>query len=159
MPKPSSLRDVLRRPLNVTILAVLAIAATLYLYAAQQERHHDAAARAWLQRALLDIGRWETAALHRHLAAPARETVSQEQLRALVERYRPLGAFEGLDELQFTRLTAALSLFSGDTLLGYRAQARFAHGSAQLSAVLMAEDGDYRFYNFNLSNPQLEPGR
>lgn len=155
MPRPSSLGDVLRQPLNLAILLVFVIAGGLYLYAAKLEQRHDAAARHYMETALADISRWQPAALRHHLADAAQATVDEEQLRALVERYRPLGAFRALDEPRFAWLTAALSLLGGDTLLGYSAQVHFDNGSARLSAVLVVTGADYRFYNFNLSTPEL----
>lgn len=156
MSRPTSLGDALRRPLNLVILAVLAIAGALYLYALQQERQHDEAARAYLQRALAEVGNWQPDSLRRHLAPATRQSVSDEQLNALVERYRALGEYRRIDDLQFARLTAALSLFSGQTLLGYGGTVHFAHGSAHLSAVLQADAGQYHLYNFSLSAPQTD---
>lgn len=143
-----------RKPLHLAILVVLVAAGALYLYAMQMEQRHDQAARAYLQRALADVGNWQPAALRRHLAPTAQQAVSDAQLAALVERYRSLGNYRQIDDLQFARLTAALSLFSGNTLLGYAGTVRFEHGSAHLSAVLLVEAGEYHLYNFNLSAPE-----
>lgn len=143
-----------KNPLHLIIVIILLLVGALYLYAQRQQQRHDANATAYLHSALADIGSWQEAALERQLAPEARAAVSTEQLQALAERYRPLGAFERLDDLQFARLTAALSLFSGNTLLSYSGQARFHNGSAALTTTLIWRDGEFRLYNFNLSTPQ-----
>lgn len=149
------MKDALK-PLHIAIIAILLAVGGLYLYGGQQQQRHDEAARAYLQQALTDISRWQPDALERHLAAPARAAVTAEQQRAVLDRYRALGELQSLQDVRFERLTAALSLFSGDTLLGYSAEARFARGTAHVAATLVLEDGRFRLYNFNLSSPQLE---
>ena len=144
------------KPIHIAILAILLAVGGLYLYGGQQERRHDEAARTYLQQALTDISRWQPGALERHLAAPALAAVTPEQRQALLDRYRPLGALASLQDVRYERLTAALSVFSSNTLLGYSAEARFAHGTAHFTATLVLEDGRFRLYNFNLSSPQLD---
>lgn len=144
------------KPLHIAILAILLAVGGLYLYGGQQQQRHDEAARAYLQQALADISRWQPDALDRHLADRARAAVTAEQQRALLDRYRALGELQSLQDVRYERLTAALSAFSGDTLLGYSAEARFAHGTAHVTATLILEDGRLRLYNFNLGSPQLD---
>ncbi len=151
------LDDLRRKPLHLAVLLILVVAGALYLYAMQQERRHDAAARDYLQQALAEVANWQPQSLRRHLAPAAQQAVSDEQLDALVERYRELGSFRRIDELRFTRLTAALSLLKGDTLLGYSGTVHFEHGSAHLSAMLQVDAQGYHLYNFNLSTPQQNP--
>ena len=143
------------RPLHVIVIVILCVVGSLYWYAGRQQDRYDAAATAYLREALTAIGGWQSGALRRHLAEEALSAASDEQLDALVERYRPLGAFQELHDIQFARLTAALSLFSRDTLLSYHGQAHFANGNAQLTATLVVRDGGFRLYNFSLSSPQL----
>jgi hypothetical protein len=150
------LQDLRRKPLHLTLLLVLLAAGGLYLYAMQLERRHDAAARDYLQRTLAEVANWQPQSLRRHLAPAAQQAVTDEQLDALVERYRELGGYRRIDDLQFARLTAALSLLGGNTLLGYSGTVRFEQGSAHLSAVLLVDAQGYHLYNFNLSSPQQD---
>jgi hypothetical protein len=147
--------DLLDKPLHLAIVILLAIVGSLYYYTGQQQQRYDAAATAYLQRALTDIGSWQAPALQRQLAPEARAAASAEQVEALMQRYRPLGAFQQLQEVKFARLSAVLTLLSSNTLLSYNANARFANGSAHLTATLILRDGQFQLYNFNLSSPQL----
>jgi hypothetical protein len=52
-------------------------------------------------------------------------------------------------------LTAALSLFGGNTLLSYSGQVRFENGSAHFTATLVHRDRQFRLYNINFGDPQL----
>lgn len=143
------------KPLQIIVIVILCVVGSLYWYAGRQEARYDAAATAYLQQALTAIGGWHSTALRRHLATEALDTASDQQLEAMAERYRPLGAFQSLQEVKFARLTAALSLFGSDTLLSYHGQARFANGTAQLTATLVVRDGSFKLYNFSLSSPEL----
>jgi hypothetical protein len=143
------------KPLQIVLIAILCVVGSLYWYAGRQQERYDAAATAYLRQALTAIGGWHSVALRRHLADEALSAASDAQLEAMVERYRPLGAFQDLQDVKFARLTAALSLFGSDTLLSYHGQARFANGSAQLTATLVVRDGSFRLYNFSLSSPQV----
>jgi len=148
------LNELRHKPLHLAMLVVLAIAAALYLYSMQIEKRYDDGARNYLQRTLADVSNWQPQTLRRHLAPAAQQAVSEEQLTALVQRYATLGAYRRIDDLRFARLTAALSLLKGDTLLGYSGTVHFEQGSAHLSAMLQVESGQYHLYNFNLSTPQ-----
>lgn len=144
------------KPLHTVIVVIMLAVGGLYLYGGHQQQRHDEAARAYLQQALSDISRWEPGSLDQHLAAAARAAVTKEQQQALLDRYRPLGALRSIQDVRYERLAATLSLFSGHTLLGYSAEARFENGTAHLTATLVEEDGRLRLYNFNLSTPRLE---
>lgn|SRR5690606_12413352 len=140
--------------LPLVSLIILCAVGALYWYSGQQQERYDASASAYLSNALADISSWERSALQRHLDDEALRTLSTEQLDAIAERYRPLGAFVKVEELQFTRLTAALSLFSNKRLLSYNGRAQFRQGSANVTATLIVRDGQFRVYNLSLSTPQ-----
>jgi len=148
----------LNKPLQLATIVILAVVGSLYWYAGKQQERYDAAATQFLTQALTDIASWDPNALRRHLSDEALHAIDDAQLVALTDRYRSLGMFKRIDELQFTRLTAALSLFSGNTLLSYHGIAHFDHGSAALTATLVVRDGQIRLYNFSFANPQLHRG-
>lgn len=141
--------------LHITIVVILLVVGGLYYYSGRQQQRYDAEATAYLRSALTDIGSWQAAALRRQLAPEALATADNTQIEALLSRYRPLGSFRHLQDLKFARLSAALSLFSDKTLLGYSATAYFSDGNAHLAATLVLRDGRFHLYNFNLSRPQF----
>jgi len=143
------------KPLHAIIFAFLFIVGGLYWYSGQQEQHYDAAARQYLQQALADTGSWQRAAFKRQLAEPALQTIDDQQLDALIERYRGLGAFKRIDDLEFARLTAALSFFNSNILLSYHGTVLFDRGSAALTATLIVSEGRFRIYNFSFGSPEI----
>ncbi len=150
------MKSLFAKPLHLAILIILITVGFLYWYASEQQQRLDAPATGYLHQALTDIGSWDAQALRRQLAAEANAATTAAQLEALATRYRPLGAFRGLDDLTFGRLAAALSIFDTDPLLSYSANARFANGSAHLTATLVLRNQHFQLYNFNLSSPQLD---
>lgn len=142
------------KPLRIILIVILFVVAALYWYSGQQQERYDAAASAYLRSALADIASWESAALRRQLAPEASAAIDDAQMQALVARYRELGAFEDATELQFGRLTAALSLLGGHMLLSYSGQARFANGATPFTATLVHRDGLFRLYNLNFGELQ-----
>jgi len=143
------------KPLHAAVLVTLLLVGALYWYSGQQQQRYDAQASAYLRGALADISGWQAVALQRQLAAEALAAIDKTQLDALLQRYRPLGTFVDLESLQFGRLAAALSLFSGDTLLSYSGQARFQNGNAHFTATLVLRDGHFKLYNINFGEPEL----
>lgn len=145
----------LNKPLQLATIVILAIVGSLYWYAGERQRQHDASATQFLNRALTEIGSWQRDAMRRQLSDEMSRAVSDAQLDALLDRYRALGKFKYVEQLQFARLTAALSLFGRDTLFSYHGNVQFEHGNAALTVTIVFRDGCYRLYNFSLSNPQL----
>lgn len=142
-------------PLQLIVLIILGVVGGLYWYAGNQQQRYDEAATRYLRSALTDIGSWQRAALQRQLADEARRALSDEQLDAIVERYRVLGAFAQLGEMEFSRLTAALSLLGRHRLVSYQGSAQFQNGSANFTATLLIHDNEFRLYNLSFSAPQL----
>lgn len=148
------MKKLLDKPLHALTLVILVAVGALYWYARNQQERYDMAASAYLRSAMADIGSWEAAALRRQLAPEALAAIDNAHMEALVARYRALGAFSGVGDLQFSRLTAALSLLSGNTLLSYSGQARFRNGSAHFTATLILRDEQFRLYNINFGDPR-----
>ena len=149
------MHKLLSKPLHFAVLVILLIVGALYWYSGQQQQRYDVAASAYLRSAVSDIGNWQAAALQRQLAPAALTAIDQTQIDALMLRHRPLGVLISLDDLQFGRLAAALSIFNGDTLLAYSGQARFQNGSVHLTATLILSQGQFRLYNINFDEPKL----
>ena len=144
------------KPLQAIIAAILVVVGALYWYSGQQQQHYDTDAQKYLRQALTDIGSWQRENVKRHLAPQTLAAIDDAQLDALIERYRGLGAFKRVDDLQFARLTAALSLFNSNTLLSYHGNAIFEHGSASLAVTVIASDGRFQIYNFSFGSPQTK---
>ncbi len=149
------MHKLLNRPLHVVVLIILLCVGVLYWYASQQQQRYDATASSYLRSAVTEISTWQAPALQHQLDADALVAIDKTQLDALLIRYRSLGELIDIDELQFGRLAAALSLFSSNTLLSYSGQARFQNGSAHLTATLIVRDGQFRLYNINFGEPAL----
>ncbi len=143
------------KPLQLIVLIILCVVGGLYWYAGDQQQRYDEAATRYLRGAFTDIGSWQRAALQRQLAEEARRTLNDEQLDAIVERYRALGAFAQLGDMEFSRLTAALSLLGRNRLLSYHGSAQFQRGSAHFTATLLISGDEFRLYNLSFSAPQL----
>lgn len=148
------MNKLLNKPLHVVTVIILVVVGALYWYARNQQERYDVAASAYLRSAMADIGSWESSALQRQLAPEALAAIDGAHMEALVTRYRSLGAYAELRDLQFGRLAAALSLLSGNTLLSYSGQARFQNGSAHFTATLIHRDNQFRLYNINFGDPQ-----
>ena len=149
------MNKLLNRPLHLATIVILIAVGGLYWYAHSQQQRYDEAASAWLRGAMTDIASWQAAALRRQLAPEALAAIDDAHMEALVARYRELGAFVDMTDVQFGTLTAALSLLSGNTLLSYSGQVRFQNGSAHFTATLVHRDDQFRLYNINFGEPQL----
>lgn len=149
-----SMKKVALNPLQLIVLIILGVVGGLYWYAGNQQQRYDESATQYLRTAFKDIGSWQRAALQRQLAEEARRTLSDAQLDAIVERYRTLGEFAQLGDMEFSRLTAAMSLLGRNRLLSYQGSAQFQHGTANFTATLLIQGDDFRLYNLSFSAPQ-----
>lgn len=143
------------KPLRIIIIAALFAVGLLYWYSGEQQAHYDAAAQRYMQQALTDISSWQRDNIKQHLTPVALANIDDKQIDALIERYRELGAFKRIDDVQFARLTAALSFFSRNILLSYHGDVYFEHGNASLALTLIVSDGRFQIYNFSFGSPQV----
>lgn len=143
------------KPLHTIIVVLLCVVGGLYWYSYQQEEHYDAAAQRYLRQALTDISAWQRDTVKKHLTPQTLAAIDDAQLDALIERYRELGTFQRIDDLQFARLTAALSFFNSNILLSYHGNVRFEHGSASLAITLIPSNGGFQIYNFSFGSPEI----
>lgn len=150
------MNKLLNKPLHAITIVILIAVGGLYWYAGAQQQRYDEAASAYLRSAMTDIASWQAAAFRRQLAPEALAAIDDAHMDALVARYSGLGEFADTTDVQFGKLTAALSLFSGNTLLSYSGQVRFRNGTAHFTATLIHRDGQFRLYNINLGEPQLQ---
>lgn len=145
------------KPLRIIIIVALFTVGLLYWYSGQQQAYYDVAAQRYMQQALSDIATWQRDKIKPHLTPAALANIDDKQIDALIERYRELGAFKRIDDVQFARLTAALSFFSSNILLSYHGTAYFEHGNASLAITLIASEGRFQIYNFSFGSPQIAP--
>jgi hypothetical protein len=148
------MNKLLDKPLHLVTLVILIAVGSLYWYAHTQQQSYDEAGRAYLRSAMKDIASWESAALRRQLAPEALAAIDDAHMDALVTRYRELGEFVEMTDVQFGTLTAALSAFSGNHLFSYSGQVRFRNGSAHFTATLIHRDDQFLLYNINFGEPQ-----
>jgi hypothetical protein len=144
-----------RNPLlNIFIIASLILFGGLYYYSGQVEEHYSENAERYLKTALVSISSWQTEDLKAQLSAATLAQVDDQQLRKLCTEYARLGEFQHMGELQFSRLSGALSLFSEPPRLSYSSNVHFEHGSAVMTATLTLENQRFKLYNFNLGKPE-----
>tara|TARA_R110000772_G_scaffold58976_1_gene133637 strand:- start:18026 stop:18478 length:453 start_codon:yes stop_codon:yes gene_type:complete len=146
-----------RNPLlNIFIIASLILFGGLYYYSGQVEDHYSENAERYLKTALVSISSWQTEDLKAQLATATLAQVDDQQLRKLCVEYARLGEFQRMGELQFSRLSGALSLFSEPPRLSYSSNVHFEHGSAVMTATLTLENQRFKLYNFNLGKPEQQ---
>ncbi len=136
--------------LRITILLLLALIGWLYFYTDGQAEHYQGSAEPAVEKIILDISSWQAADMRMHLSPAASQTMSDEQLQALLKHYRPLGKLKSVKELQFSRLISVFSLF-GEQIIGYTGTASFENKQASFTISLIEQHGRFFIYNFNLS--------
>ena len=130
--------------------ALVFVFAALYIKTGNDEKYYAETAVPWLERTMADIATWQAQALRSKLSPEASAVISDEQINALMNRFRRLGDFNDFSDLRFNRLTRALSLI-GQTRISYDGVAVFSHGEAPFTVTLNSQpDGQFSMYNFNL---------
>lgn len=143
-----------RNYLLLVVLLCVAAYGGLYYHTSQEAERYEDKAIPWLVSTMYDISSWEPADLYDKLAPEAKAAVTQEQLENVLVRYRPLGRFESLEAMEFSRLAAVMSLFSSEQKIGYSGVAQFANARASLTVTLSEKNGRFMLYNINLAQVQ-----
>ncbi|MGK0440874.1 MAG: hypothetical protein ACJA0N_000669 [Pseudohongiellaceae bacterium] len=140
--------------LRAICFILLLIAGALYLYTGNQKEHYNATAPDEIAHMLQDIDSWQADALSSHLAQEAKKIITPEQLSNVLAFYRPLGRFDKIESLHFSRLASALSLL-GKTYIGYSGHVLYQGGRAELTITLVKEDNRLKISNINMSSQAL----
>lgn len=139
--------------LRSLIIVGLVVFGGLYYYSGEVEERYREPARNYLDSALNRISSWQPSALRAELSRQTLAQVSDAQLVSLSEQYKHLGPYLRMDELRFSRLSGALSLFADAPRLSYSSKLYFEGGSAVMTATLTLQDQRFKLYNFNLTTP------
>lgn len=123
-----------------------------FFHSYQQEISVKTTAIPFLNSAMQNIANWHADTLQQHLSTEAQSNISQTQIEQFITQHQPLGKLQSLDNIEFSRLTSVLSVFSSEGKIGYSARAYFDNGSAIVTVTLIQRRGSYTLYNFNLGN-------
>lgn len=133
------------------ITAVLAIVFfMLYMHTNSEKRYYSKTAEPAVEKIMAEISTWQEEPLLRHLAPEAKETITDEQLKQLLDQYREFGWFYSVSELNFSRTASVFSLF-GDKRINYSGLIDYSTGPVSLNITLVERDGFFLVYNFSLA--------
>ena len=133
----------------ISVVLLLLFAAT-YFYTDRQEQHHQKTALPAAKSLLSTISVWEKQTLLEHLAGEAKNSLSDQQLEKLMSHYRQFGRFISADNLNFSKLASALSLF-GPHRVNYSGTAAFENGAAHVNITLTENDNSFLIYNISIT--------
>ncbi|MCB1984294.1 MAG: hypothetical protein H6936_16365 [Burkholderiales bacterium] len=133
----------------ITALFVI-IFIMLYVHTNSEQRFYSKTAEPAVTQIFKDISDWQKASLLRHLAPEAKETITDEQLNQLLDRYREFGWFYGVNEINFSRTASVFSLF-GDKHINYSGTADYSTGAVRFNITLVKRGKYFLVYNFSLA--------
>lgn len=136
--------------LRLIIAVLVIIFVMLYMHTNSEQRFYSKTAEPTVAQILKEISTWQEEPLLRHLAPEAKATITDEQLRQLLDRYREFGWFYSVNELNFSRTASVFSLF-GDKHINYSGLADYSTGPVSLNITLVERDGYFLVYNFSLA--------
>lgn len=139
--------------LRIITAALVIVFIMLYMHTNSEQRFYSKTAEPAVAQILTEISTWQEEPLLRHLAPEARETITDEQLKQLLERYREFGWFYSINELNFSRTASVFSLF-GDKRINYSGVADYSTGPVNLNITLIERGGYFLVYNFSLARSE-----
>ena len=155
-PTPYKRHITMHTPLRAVSVALLLIMAALYFYTDKQQSHYQTIAPQQISHMLSEISDWQTDSLSKHLSFEAKQVISTEQLNKVLQQYQPLGRFQKIEALNFSRIASALSLL-GKKYIAYNGRVSFAHQQADITITLVEENNRLLISNINLSTPKSAP--
>jgi hypothetical protein len=135
--------------LRIILAFILVMLGGLYLHSNSREQHYEQQGPAAVEYILGQISDWQEHSLQQQLSAEARDTISPQQLQALLLQYRPLGRFTRIGQLKFSKLMSAMSIL-GDNRISYQGVVYFDVGPASITITLSEENGTFSIYNLNI---------
>ena len=139
--------------LRIITAALVIVFSMLYMHTYSEQRFYSKTAEPAVAQILAEISTWQEEPLIRHLAPEARETITDEQLKQLLDRYREFGWFYSINELNFSRTASVFSLF-GDKRINYSGVADYSTGPVSLNITLIERGGYFLVYNFSLARSE-----
>ena len=139
--------------LRIITAALVIVFIMLYMHTNSEQRFYSKTAEPAVAQILAEISTWQEEPLIRHLAPEARETITDEQLKQLLDRYREFGWFYSINELNFSRTASVFSLF-GDKRINYSGVADYSTGPVSLNITLIERGGYFLVYNFSLARSE-----
>ena len=136
--------------LRIIVALLLTGVVMLYFYTDREQKNYRDSAEPAVKQILAEISTWEKEPLLRHLTPEAKQTITDEQLNQLLDRYRGFGTLRSVDELDFSRTASALSLF-GEKRMNYSGIAHYSTGPVNINMTLVERGGYFLVYNFALS--------
>ncbi|MCP5292377.1 MAG: hypothetical protein MRJ52_03570 [Nitrosomonas sp.] len=136
--------------LRIITATLVIVFIMLYMHTNSEQRFYSKTAEPAVAQILAEISTWQEEPLLRHLAPEARETITDEQLKQLLDRYREFGWFYSVNELNFSRTASFFSLF-GDKRINYSGVADYSTGPVSLNMTLVERGGYFLVYNFSLA--------
>ncbi|SFP62734.1 hypothetical protein SAMN05216419_101019 [Nitrosomonas cryotolerans] len=136
--------------LRIIIVILLTLVVALYFYTDRQKYYYSLTAEPAIGQILTEVSGWKKQVLLRHLAPETLQTVSDEQLEALLALYRGFGNFRSVNELEFSRTVSAFSLI-GEKRINYSGTANFDIGLVNVNITLVERSGFFLIYNFTLT--------
>jgi hypothetical protein len=137
--------------LRLISLFFLAFCTGLYFYTDSQQQYYDNSAKLITADMLMEISSWQREPLLKHLSIDAQKTLTNQQLEKLLDHYQQqFGQLKSIDNLQFSRIASALSLF-GSKRINYQTNATFSNGRAHINITLVVVDNSFKIYNFTIS--------
>jgi hypothetical protein len=137
--------------LRIVTLFLLTACISLYIYTSRQQDFYDQHSKPAIFEILKEVSVWEKEALKKHLSAEAQQTLTDQQLEQLLGHYRQFGQLVSIDQLTFSRLASALSLF-GKNRINYQGDATFSQKQAHINITLTTDNDTYKIYNLTVSN-------
>ncbi|WP_145999170.1 hypothetical protein [Oceanicoccus sp. KOV_DT_Chl] len=136
--------------LRMATLVLLILCVGLYFYTGEQQDFYDRHAKPVAENMLQELSQWRREALLKYLSDEARQTLTESQINKLLDHYRQFGQLKSIDDLEFSRLASALSLF-GRAHINYRSDASFSGGRAHINITLTPAPSGYKIYNFSIN--------
>lgn len=136
--------------LRAISLFLLIMFAALYFYTDRQQRYFESTALPATKTLLSEISNWERQTLLDNLGPEAKQSLNDQQLEKMLNHYRQFGRFLSADNLVFSKLASALSLF-GQHRVNYSGVGQFESGMANVNITLTQNNGQFFIYNFSIT--------
>lgn len=145
---------------GLILVVLFAVIGANYYSDYQADQYHDLVVP-YLEKVIPKISTWEVEVIKRNMSPEAVESLSPEQLEAVVNEFSKLGELESFSTPKFDRISkerkgnAIKGIEDTETVLTYTSQAVYENGEAKLTFKLIPEDEKAKLHYFNVQSNVL----
>ena len=141
----------------IYVACVVTIALSLlFYYGYRQSSQYDGSVVPYIQEVLPKLSTWDTEVVKQCLAPEVLPTVTDENLKKIMDELSKIGELQSIGEIKFKKkATGGAGDLVQKPVITYTVNAQYSTGEVIITIALLDNGGTYNVYHFNFESEAL----